>query len=298
MVLYLLIVSFTSALVIGGVAYLVAEYFTSSIASGKDMTQDPFHYVVNGEMIFIFIAIIIQGGIIYYLIEEKIIKEPQPIEVDDVEKAVSSLRYITIFFYILTLSIVGIATFLFLNTSSIGLKYLPMSVNTSIPSMVSLIVGMITLVVDVIITGTLLLRKDFQFNIAKMCIDLIRKNEKDEDKRTRFLGFAIDSYNKFIKRNLRLEFDTAKVFSMIISNKEKKTRIKEIVDSFDGNDKFKPVAYLAEIGGVKNTEPFLVRKKLWTNVKEVGTFLAVIIPVLVTIIQLIQLFQSFAKSSP
>lgn len=293
MVIYLLIVTITSALIIGAVAYFVAQYLYSFVVSGQDVTKDPFHLLSTGGVFFIMIAVIVQGVLISIIIGEKIIKEPKPIDADVVETAVSSLRFVTSFLYILIFSILGITAFLLLSTTSVGLNYLPILVNLSAPSIVSLSVVVITLVVAVIAMGELLLRKDFHFNVTKMCIDVLEKRKNDEDKRMHFLRIALNSYNRFIERNFRLEFETAKVFSMIVSNKDKKAKIKEIVDSFDGDDKFKPIAYLSEIGSINNSEPFLVKQRLWTTAKEVGTFLAVIIPVFITVVQLIQSYVKF-----
>jgi hypothetical protein len=181
----------------------------------------------------------------------------------------------------------GITAFFFFNAINERLVHLPKLLYLSTPAIVSLSGAVITLVVAVIAMGERLVRKDFQFYIAKMSVHVMGKTEKDEDKRMRFLGIVLNSYDNFIKKNLRLEFDTAKVFSMILTSKDKDKKMKEIVESFNGDDKFKPVTCLSE-GSVKNSEPFLVKKRLWTTIKEVGTFLAVIIPVIIAVAQLIQ----------
>lgn len=74
---------------------------------------------------------------------------------------------------------------------------------------------------------------------------------------------------------------------MILTSKDKSTKMKKIVESFRGNDKFKPVNCLSEIGNVQTPEQFLVKKKLWTTIKEVGTFLSIVIPLLIAVLQFI-----------
>jgi hypothetical protein len=205
MVIYLLIVIITSALIIWGVAYLVAQYLNSFVVSGQDITKDPWYQLASWGMIFIFFAEFGQGVIISVLIGDKIIKEPQTILVKDVETAVSSLRYVTSFFYILIFCILGITAFLLLNTTNVGLNYSPILVNLSSPSIVTLSLVVIKLVVAVIAMGERLVRKDFQFYIAKMSGLVVGKTVKDEDKRMRFLGIVLNSYDKFMAKNVPLD---------------------------------------------------------------------------------------------
>ena len=54
----------------------------------------------------------------------------------------------------------------------------------------------------------------------------------------------------------------------------------------DSLDKLKPVNCLSTFANLEPKEQFLIRKKISTKIKEVGTFLAVIIPVLITVLQL------------
>jgi hypothetical protein len=283
----------TSAISIGGIAYLLAQYL-----SGKDLVKDPnfqfFSTLTRIGAVLIIGGVPIQAAIISWLIGKKIIKEPNSTAVNLVKTAVSSLRYVTNFFYILLVVTLGITAFLFFNGINVGLKYSLVLPTLSTPAVVYLSFVVITLVAAIIAMGDRLVRKDFQFYIAKMSAHVLGKSS-DEDERMRFLRIALNSYDKFIERNLQLEFDVAKILAMIIANDDKKTKITKIVKSFEGADKFNPVISLSEIGRIKDSEPILVKKRIWTTAKEVGTFLAVIIPVLVTVVQLIL---SYVKFNP
>ena len=142
------------------------------------------------------------------------------------------------------------------------------------------------------------LNRDFRFSLAKRCMYVARK-EENQVKKIHYLIIGLIQYNKYLKRNLNVQFDDVRVYSNIISSSsDKKQIVKTIAASFeDDNDKLKPTNSLSTFSNLEPKEQFLVKKSLSTKIKEVGTFLAAIIPVLITILQLMfpQYFQNLAN---
>jgi hypothetical protein len=278
LILWLLVSPFVSALISGGLLYIMVQNFPYLL---KEIPNS-----LNIMAAFIIGVPIVDGIAIFLFISFKIYNKPLSWDektwdekTEEIESSVNDLQYAPKFFYILIFVIMGITVFFFVN--AINEKLFNLSLSS--PALVSLSGAVIALVIAVIAMGIHFVSQDFEFHVAKMSVHVVGKTDKNEDKRMRFLRIVLNSYNKFIEKKLRLEYDTARVFSMILTATDKDKKIKEIVGSFDGGDKFKPVTSLSD----DKSEPFFVRKRLWTNVNEVGTFLAVIIPALIAIAQVI-----------
>jgi hypothetical protein len=133
------------------------------------------------------------------------------------------------------------------------------------------------------------LTRDFRFIMAKKCMD-VANEEKDKAEKINYLIAGLSSYKKYLKRNLGLEFDDTRVASNIISSSSDKNEIVETIEkSFneDSLDKLKPASCLSTFANLEPKEQFLINKQLSTRIKEIGIFLATIIPVLITVIQLV-----------
>jgi len=80
-------------------------------------------------------------------------------------------------------------------------------------------------------------RNDFAFHFARksmIALDgLLREGSEGEVKRIQYLMIALKWYNKFIKRNLKLEFDSSKIYSSVLSRNDKKQTLDELVSSFE-----------------------------------------------------------------
>jgi hypothetical protein len=81
-------------------------------------------------------------------------------------------------------------------------------------------------------------RKDFGFLFALKSIaalkEIILLDKKREVEIVQYLIIALKWYNKFVKKNLKLEFDTAKVCSSILTNDNRKRILLQLVNSFGG----------------------------------------------------------------
>ena len=115
--------------------------------------------------------------------------------------------------------------------------------------------------------------------------------ETDETNKMNYFIMALNSYNKYLKRNLKLHISNINnIYSKIISDSivDKYELIKSISTAFESNDKLKPIKYISAFLDAKNTEQFLTKEPLGDKIKEWGTFLAVIIPIMISIIQLLK----------
>jgi hypothetical protein len=114
----------------------------------------------------------------------------------------------------------------------------------------------------------------------------VLENKKDEVNKTYYLILGLNSYNKFLKRNLKLQSDDAMVCSKIISSSEKNQSLNLITASFKDSDKLKPVSCLSDILKLSDKDQFLVKKRLGDKIKDAVTILTAIIPVVISIVQL------------
>ncbi len=131
---------------------------------------------------------------------------------------------------------------------------------------------------------------NFRFYYARGCFHLMSK-ETDETNKMNYFIMALNSYNKYLKRNLKLHISNINnIYSKIISDSivDKYELIKSISTAFESNDKLKPIKYISAFLDAKNTEQFLTKEPLGDKIKEWGTFLAVIIPIMISIIQLLK----------
>lgn len=132
-------------------------------------------------------------------------------------------------------------------------------------------------------------KKAFRFYYAKGCLALMSK-EADETNKMNYLIMALNSYNKYLKRNLSLQITNIdNIYSKIItySIDDKTEMIYSICSSFLSNDKLKPIKYISTIFDPQNKEQFLSKESLGSKIKEWGVFLAAIIPVLISVIQFV-----------
>jgi hypothetical protein len=71
------------------------------------------------------------------------------------------------------------------------------------------------------------------------------------------------------------------------SNLNKNESIQLISKSFDSRDRLEPIKCLSKIVNVKDTDAFLVDESIGKKLKDMAIFFATIIPVAITVIQLL-----------
>jgi hypothetical protein len=144
-----------------------------------------------------------------------------------------------------------------------------------------------------IVGGTLLrivsniARRDFRYDYASGCLYL-SSTGKDETAITTYLLQAVDSYDKFLRRILHHQInDISKIYSKILTESEtnKHETIKSISDAFENVDKLKPIRYFSSYLSEKDQLRLLVKVPLAEVIKEWAKFLAVLLPVVISIVQ-------------
>ena len=132
-------------------------------------------------------------------------------------------------------------------------------------------------------------KKDFRFYYARGCFQIYQKKTDEAEKMYYFMR-ALNSYNKYLKRNLKLQISNINnIYSKIISDSilEKHEFIKSMSNAFQSDNKLKPTKYILNFLNIQNTEQFLTKEPLWDKIKEWGVFLAAVIPVVISIVQLL-----------
>ena len=128
-------------------------------------------------------------------------------------------------------------------------------------------------------------KKEFRFYFAKGCCKIMSR-KGDDIENMKYLYLLLDSYNKYLRRNLKFGVkDINKIFSLIMySDEEEKNRIiKSICDSLE-NNRMKLARFLSTIYKVPESDLF-VKESLFQQLKVVGGFLAAAIPIVISIIQ-------------
>jgi hypothetical protein len=144
-----------------------------------------------------------------------------------------------------------------------------------------------------IVGGTLLrivsniARRDFRYDYASACLYL-STTTRDETAITTYLLRALDAYDKFLRRILHHQInDISKLYSKILSESkaEKHETIKSVSAAFESVDKLNPVKYFSSYLSDKDSSRFLVKVPLIEIIKEWAKFLAVLLPVVISIVQ-------------
>jgi hypothetical protein len=133
---------------------------------------------------------------------------------------------------------------------------------------------------------TLVGKKEFRFYFAKGCCEIISKSSraKDDVRIIKYLFLTLDSYNRYLRRNIKFEIkDINKIYSRIIyaTEEEKNKVINSVYDSLEGN-RFKLARLLSSIYKVPKSELF-VRQSLLQQLKVVGALLVVAIPIVISV---------------
>ena len=148
-------------------------------------------------------------------------------------------------------------------------------------------------VTSMVIIGTFLRyitqvgKREFSFYFARGCCEIIQRVGNDVEK-MKYLYLLLESYNKYLRRNIRFEVkDIDKIYSQILytDNDEKDRIVKTICDSLRG-DRLDLAKFLSTVYKVPGHDLFS-RESLIQQLKSVGSFLVVVIPIAISITSLI-----------
>jgi hypothetical protein len=136
-----------------------------------------------------------------------------------------------------------------------------------------------------------LVRKEFRFYFAKACF--IMSKEKDDFEKIKYLLMGLNSYNKYLRRKLRLEIEEVKkIYSKFVFAEiaEKREIIKSVCESVEADDLnttniLKLAKYLSTLSKIPETELFVETTPV-QKLKLTGTILVAVIPIIISAIEL------------
>ncbi|MDQ6866357.1 MAG: hypothetical protein M3044_21330, partial [Thermoproteota archaeon] len=156
-----------------------------------------------------------------------------------------------------------------------------------------------TLLVLIVTAGILkmvfaIARKDFRLYFARGCFRIVQ-DKMDEVEKMRYFVKGVNSYNLFLRRQIKLQINDLKsIYSKIVtsSSNVKNEAInkisKDFVDDSMEYATLEPVRYLCDLLGIQQTS-MLSEQPLANKLKEYAAASAVIIPL---IVQLFPIFLS------
>jgi hypothetical protein len=125
----------------------------------------------------------------------------------------------------------------------------------------------------------IILRKEFRFYFAKVCLCVISNKEEDDVKKVRYVIKALNSYNIYLRKNIGLQIYALKnIYSKILSDSkvDKNQSIRELTSAFEDKDKLRPVKCLSTISNVTDTEQFLIKEPLGKKLENWATLIGTI----------------------
>jgi hypothetical protein len=128
--------------------------------------------------------------------------------------------------------------------------------------------------------------KDFKFFLARLSFRAM-KTVQDDVERVKYLIEGLSSYNKYIRRNLGLQFNDLKIiYSKLIldSNLNRIGSMKELSQAFEDNDKLKSIRCLTALLNVEDTEHFLVKEPLGKKLENWGSILGTLVSMIAAVI--------------
>jgi hypothetical protein len=136
-------------------------------------------------------------------------------------------------------------------------------------------------------------RKEFRFYFAKTSFRVISK-EEDNVEKMRYVIRGLNSYNKYLRRNLGLQIsDIKRIYSKIISDPtlDKFTSIDKLSMAFEDNDKLKAVTCLSELLGVKDSDQFLTKEPIGKKLEGFVALLGTMVSTFAAIIGVLTIFK-------
>lgn len=118
---------------------------------------------------------------------------------------------------------------------------------------------------------------------------------KNEVEKVNYLILAIQSYNAYLRKNIKLQINNVqRLYSRILvqqSSSKEEDSINSIYEAFKSGNKLKPIGCLSDIWKSKyenKEEEFLIKESTNQVLQAWGGFAALIIPVITVIITVVQ----------
>jgi hypothetical protein len=131
-----------------------------------------------------------------------------------------------------------------------------------------------------------LIKKDFRYYLAKAYIESVPHND-DDTRKMNLLIMAVNSYNKYLVKLLRLQINTLRVYyAFVNSNGLIGDHIQSLFEAFNTNDKLMPARCMSQITNVQKPEEFFAKESLSTKIVTWGALVGTILPIAISIFQL------------
>lgn len=200
-------------------------------------------------------------------------------------KIIGSFNYVTEFNILKKMTFVGF-TFILILLAYILISNFILDINV-ITFLISLLKVLFTLTL-IDISGILLRillqfsKRDFRFYYAKGYIKKLSQNVDECDK-VDYFRKAINSYDHYLQRSLKLKINNCNLVFYKIVN-ESSINKNKVIESFDYEDKLQPIKEIIKILNIEKIDEFLIQKSLWDIVKEMSIFITGIVPVVISIL--------------
>jgi len=127
-------------------------------------------------------------------------------------------------------------------------------------------------------------RKNFNFYLTRAYY-LVSFREEGSIQKFKYLILALDTYNKFLERNLKMKIkDIMCIYSiLVLASAEQKTKVRESIGKALEKDELELARQLAELSNLQDKEQFFIRKRAILN-QDFKDILTIIIPAVISIV--------------
>jgi len=128
-------------------------------------------------------------------------------------------------------------------------------------------------------------RSKFRIYFARACFDIVLKETSSNLEKARYLQLGLRWYNRFLKRNIGLQFDYQAVYSRILMSFPLNNNqcLTQLIDSFKDEDDLKPLRHISETI-LNKSQDILFEQNIFTRIKESSDLLIPLVTVIITII--------------
>ena len=182
---------------------------------------------------------------------------------------------------------------IFLITQRIFLQNPMLEIMNFLPSSFVFYFFLIIIVPSFFIVGSALIkilylisRRQFRYYFAKAYFSMLLKGE-DHVEKTRYLVEALNSYNKYLRRNLGLQInDLKRIYSKFLSDPSlnKNIAIEELSSAIKNSDKLRLITSLSNLLKIQDTDLFLVREPLRKRLQDWATLIGTVASALAAIV--------------
>ena len=136
-------------------------------------------------------------------------------------------------------------------------------------------------------------RKEFRLYFAVGCIRFLARKE-DEIDSMKYLIWGLNAYNLYLRRYLKLEINNLKKIYSIIGSaaSTERNKFRDALEASFNFGKLEPLQPLLKYLSTEEKEQILVKESYRRKVKEGAAFLAIVIPIIISLFEFSGLLRS------